>query len=67
LKDEQHDLLFRMMGRQGGIHGSKLTEDIATGRRANRPYEIKESSDIRPNWFPISDFVNRVQTSRHKD
>jgi len=64
---EQHDLPYRMMGRKGGVHGSKLTEDIATGRWANQSYELKESSEVRPNWFPISDFVNRVQTYRHKD
>jgi len=62
-RHEQGDLTFRMMGRKQGILGSKLSNDIATGEWTNHRYEVRRSSDDRPNWFPISDFVNRVQTS----
>ncbi len=61
-RQEQGDLTFRMMGRKEGLHGPKLSNDIATGEWVNHRYEVRKSSDDRPNWFPISEFVKRVQT-----
>jgi len=54
-------LEFRMIGRHGGIDGSALRDDIATGNWATHRYEVRRSTEDRPNWFPISEFVNRVQ------
>jgi hypothetical protein len=61
-RHEQGDLTFCMMGRRDGLSGSKLNSDIATGQWTNQRYEVKKSSEDRPNWFPISAFVNRVKT-----
>jgi len=63
---EQNGPQFKMimMGRKGGIDGSELREDVATGRWANKLYEVRSVSDNNRNWFPISEFVNRVLAPR---
>ena len=58
---QNHILKFEAMGRQGGIKGDSLKEDIAENKWKEHEYEVRESSaDLPANWFPISDFVALV-------
>jgi hypothetical protein len=58
---QNHTLKFEAMGRQGGIKGDSLKEDIAKNKWREHEYEVRESSaDLPANWFPISDFAALV-------
>jgi len=50
------------MGRDGGINGDRLKEDLATSNWYTYSFETssKKSSDINRNWFEIKDFVKLV-------
>ena len=53
---------FTWMGRQGGLDGTALATDIATGSWKTFNYEARrEPLPDNPNWFPVEDFVARVQ------
>jgi hypothetical protein len=55
---------YTWMGRQGGLHGTALAADIATGSWKTFKYEARrEPVPENPNWFPVKAFVQRVQPS----
>jgi hypothetical protein len=51
---------FDYMGRAGGLDGPTLAEDIATGRWRTQKYEVRAGDAPNPNWFAISDFLERI-------
>jgi len=51
---------YLSMGRQGGLNGPALANDLATGKWATQAYEIRVSTEPRKNWFPIESFVQLV-------
>lgn len=54
-------LKFQTMGRQGGLHGDALQDDIATGGWKEQHYFVRASPDPHnANWFHISEFVDLV-------
>ena len=49
------------MGRQGGLWGAELREDLETGGWRVRKYEVSESAEpAGTNWFPVADFVREL-------
>lgn len=51
-------LEFRYMGRNGGLHGSALGEDIASGNWRTRRYEVRrEPLPGNGNWFEVVSFI----------
>jgi hypothetical protein len=59
LRGHQNGTLeFQAMGRQGGIDGDPLKDDITKNRWQKHQYEVRRSSAVlATNWFPVSDFV----------
>jgi len=57
------DLPFAVMGRNLGLHGEPLTEDVDSGRWRKQRYEVGSASEPHnANWFLISEFVALVDT-----
>jgi hypothetical protein len=54
------------VGRSGGINGSALGEDIASGQWVTRAYETAANVSAPPNsnWFPLEQFAERVGIER---
>jgi hypothetical protein len=54
-----------LMGRQGGLDGSPLKDDISSGMWRQRLYETRSALGSPPNanWFPIEKFAERVSSS----
>lgn len=53
---------YLCMGRQGGLAGPALTEDISTGRWAIKAYSCRPDPEPpNANWFRIADFVERLK------
>jgi hypothetical protein len=59
------DVFVVSMGREGGIRGNKLKDDISTGKWRTFKYETssKKPEDINPNWFKVEDFVKMLEQS----
>lgn len=58
------DLEFTWMGRVRGLQGPELADDVASGAWRSRRYEVRvEPLGGNPNWFPIADFVTRVEAT----
>ena len=54
------------MVREGGLHGPEIQEDLETGRWMKRKYLVShQPPPKKDNWFPIADFVEKVD-SYHK-
>jgi hypothetical protein len=51
---------FTFMGRQGGITGMLMQEDIETGKWRAQSYEVRYEPLGTRNWFPIKDFIART-------
>jgi len=51
------------MGRDGGIDGLALKQDITTGKWQTFPYETSSQNlkGINRNWFLIEEFVKRIE------
>jgi hypothetical protein len=51
------------VGREGGLTGSKLAEDIATRRWMTQAYETNRDATEAPNrnWFRLSELARRVR------
>ncbi len=58
------DFPYEMMGRRGGLDGKKLTAEIESGDWKKKNYEVKKSTERRPRWFPIEDFIKRIEPAR---
>lgn len=55
---QNDDLEFQTMGRQGGIHGDPLNDDITKNRWQKQHYYVRRPSvPLTKNWFLVSDFV----------
>jgi hypothetical protein len=51
--------LFSAMGRQGGLAGQRLQEDVASGGWRTTTYQVAASPPPgNPNWFTVTDFVS---------
>ncbi len=57
---QDHSLPFTYMGRQGGLHGAALAQDLADGSWRTRKYEVRYEPLAARNWFAISDFLARL-------
>jgi hypothetical protein len=56
-------LRFDYLGRSGGLDGSTLQEDIATGRWRTTRYEVRSGPlPDNPNWFSMVEFLARTAT-----
>jgi hypothetical protein len=56
------DLEFLLMGRNEGLNGGPLDDDLRSGGWRRQVYEVRRGG--RPphrNWFLISDFVAEVE------
>lgn len=52
---------YTWMGRQSGISGQPLRDDLDSGAWRSREYEVRyESISGNRNWFPIQDFIALV-------
>ena len=52
------DLDYTWMGRNGGLSGSELTQDLSSGDWRTREYEVRvEPFPDQRNWFPIEEFI----------
>ena len=51
------------VGRDRGLAGPRLAEDIATGRWTTQPYETNREASEAPsrNWFRLSELARRVR------
>ena len=48
------------MGRRGGLNGPELASDLETGRWLTYRYECSSKPVRNANWFPIAEFIARV-------
>ena len=55
------------MGRDGGLRGDQLKQDVVTEKWRVFRYETssKPSSELNRNWFAMADFVRLVESSLH--
>jgi hypothetical protein len=56
-----NDPAVQSVGRNGGLKGSALTEDISSGRWKTQQYEYSASKNNIQNWFSIKEFVEAVK------
>lgn len=55
-------LSMRVMGRQSGLDGSSIQQDIESGAWRTQLYETSSESDPpNRNWFYIDDFIARLE------
>lgn len=59
-RHQKGNLGFQTMGRQGGIHGGPLKDDVKNDTWQKRRYYVRKSSLHTTNWFLVSDFVALV-------
>jgi hypothetical protein len=56
------DKTYTWMGRDQGIDGDLIADDIASGGWKSRKYEVRKNAlDGHLNWFPIETFIERVR------
>jgi len=51
------------VGRNLGLHGKILRNDVATGKWKTHMYEVNKKSKILPatrNWFTVEDFIKKI-------
>ena len=55
----------KWMGRNGGFRGKLMQDDLSDERWRSQTYEVSHRIGIpnRQNWFPVSEFLARVQES----
>jgi hypothetical protein len=59
--DDDSGRTFTWMGRDGGLNGAALADDLKTGAWRTRRYEVRYGPlPHNRNWFPISDFTQRI-------
>jgi hypothetical protein len=51
---------FTYMGRNRGLDGPELADDIATGAWRTHTYEVRTQPFDARNWFPISAFIAKL-------
>jgi len=52
---------YLYMGRNRGLHGPELANDLATGGWRTHRYEVRYAPLKAPNWFSITDFAALVE------
>jgi hypothetical protein len=52
------------IGRQGGLSGTELSNDIASGTWRRQLYECSSKPVPNKNWFTVADFVARIGPAR---
>ncbi len=65
---ERGGFRMKIMGRDRGLSGQKLENDIISGRWEKQLYESSSSEVLHNrNWFPIGEFIDRIdQVSESK-
>lgn len=58
---EDGTLRFTHVGRSGGLAGSTLAQDVATGAWETQSYEVRDTPLEQRNWFSIEEFVARTR------
>lgn len=54
---------YLTMGRQGGLDGERLTDDISSGSWRTHTYEVSHSDvPANPNWLTIEAFRDRLRS-----
>lgn len=61
------DLTEAWVGRNLGLHGSLLADDISSGQWRTRQYEVSFTEVRNRNWFPAAAFVAHMETSANKE
>ena len=61
-EDHKGERTYTWMGRQGGLSGTELQNDISTGRWKAQRYEVRHDP-LRGNrkWFPICEFIKKLE------
>ena len=53
---------YSWMGRQGGLSGPELQNDISTGGWKTQRYEVRHHPlYYNRNWFPIAEFIKKIE------
>lgn len=55
------DNTYTWMGRNGGLTGSTLAQDITENRWPEIAYQCSTTPVKNRNWFTVADFVNRLR------
>jgi hypothetical protein len=55
------DRMYAWMGRNGGLTGARLEQDIAEGRWHEIAYQCSTTSVENRNWFSVADFIHRLR------
>lgn len=55
------DNTYTWMGRNRGLHGPELQNDVATARWRTQRYEVRYKPLEARNWFPIVDFIRFIE------
>lgn len=54
-------LVYAWMGRRGGVDGTEMKDDIASGTWKSTLYQVrKDAIPGNPNWFPIAEYIAAV-------
>lgn len=62
-KDHRGKRTYTWMGRQGGLGGQELQNDISTGGWKTQRYEVRHDPLYgNRNWFSISEFVKKIES-----
>jgi hypothetical protein len=52
------------VGRQSGLNGAELTNDITSGTWRGQLYECSSKPVQNKNWFTVAEFVARIRAPR---
>jgi hypothetical protein len=55
------DRTYAWMGRNGGLTGARLDQDIAEGRWHEIAYQCSTTSVENRNWFSVANFIHRLR------
>ena len=55
---------YTWMGRKGGLHGSKIQDDLRTGDWKKHRYPVRHESLLnKDNWFSVEEFIQKIDGS----
>ena len=61
MRHNEEDNTYTWMGREGGLHGLKIQEDLRTGEWMTYKYRVRHEPLLNTtNWFAIADFVKKI-------
>ena len=61
-EDHKGERTYAWMGRQGGLSGPELQNDISTGGWKTQRYEVRyDPLRGNRNWFPIREFIKKIE------